>query len=498
MDENLNAVGPNPTQSVSLSMESNSSKDNTSNNNLKNKFLLTILILAIIIPLFMMFFRENMASVIEELAVPSKAALVKKFKRLNNDELTTTGFPYNNLQNNNAYNKVLNINKPSILWKYENPSFTLPTIYDNKAYISDYYKNDQTYILSLDDGKVLWASKDKDSSNYPLTIGLGSIYGTKCNNGQYSICSLDSGDGSILWRFKTRQVQESGAETVSYFNARQTSDIKLDKNVIYFTAEDNYLYALDAITGEKLWDFSDKPYEVGSLSPMKGFAIDGNLLFLYNGSGIFYALDASNGTIVWKTSLNIPHDKYYGYAFSPVVASNRVFLPIFDGTMYVLNEETGKLVWKFKLPITRKSSAAYSYISEPSVYSSSVYLSDNVGYLHELAVEDGKEIRKVFLGDYRLSTPIITPEQIYIMSTNENLSVALSLYAKQEGILSEKPKSILFDIDRKTFDQKWAFELDSSCDSACSGLDVQRFPTVFQDKLLVPGGSFLYLVGESN
>jgi outer membrane protein assembly factor BamB len=492
MEENLNLIVSTPSQNTILQGTSMF----VSKKNRKKKYLLTIFVIVIAIPLLLFLFRVNIEILIEDLSIPQKAELVKRFQQINSGELNNTALPYKNLQNNNVYDVALNISNPKIVWQHQSSGSSIPVIYNNNVYFNDY--QDYGSVLALADGKEIWKYKNNISNNYPLSLALSNLYGTtNCGRSYpfYTICSIDPSTSKILWRFKTREVQQAGAESVAHFYARRTSDIKIANDIVYFTAEDNYLYALNAVTGEKIWEFTDKPYEVADLSTLKGFAIDNNLLFVYNGVGKFYALDTSIGKVVWDIALNLPQ---YTYSHNPVVANGKIFLPLFNGTMYVFDEVTGEKLWEYTSTKLRKTTGAYSYISEPAVHENSVYISDNAGYLYELNAADGREVNKLSLGNYSLSTPVITQNQIYILSTGENLSKAMSLLDVQDGVLSVKSKSVLFGIDRKSLKQKWSFDLTGDCANNCSWDNGQRFPIIFQDKLLVAGGTSLYLVADGN
>lgn len=457
-------------------------------------FLLLILIISILIPLLLVLFRTNIENLQYESSIPKQEELSVRHKRLNAEQIAETASSYKNTQNNNVYDDDIFIHNPKILWKHSGIGF-LPIIYNNRIYVGNSINGDYISVLSLADGIKL--KTFNGSNNHPLAGGLYGLYGTKCgiHGFDYQVCSIDPDSGKVLWRFRTREVEQVNAESIAHFFARQTSDVKIFNSIAYFTAEDNYLYALNAITGEKIWEFTDEPYDVGYFyAPMKRFAIDDNSLFVYSGKGKLYALDAISGKQIWNTSINQSEE---WPSLHPVVGGGKILLPLFNGTLLAFDEKTGQKKWEYTFHKTRKiREFSSSYISEPVIDKNSVYISDNTGYLYELDMNDGKEINKIYLGDYRLSNPVVTQDQIFILSTDKNLSESIGIFDTEDGILSTVPKSVLFAIDKRSFKQKWFLELDATCSSSCSA-DPVRFLTIYQDKLLVPAGTSLYLIGDT-
>ena len=109
-------------------------------------------------------------------------------------------------------------------------------------------------------------------------------------------------------------------------------------------------YALDVATGNVVWHNADVG---GTSSP----AVDRGVVYVYDGGAILHALDAVTGDEIWQEETD-PNQYAAGYS-SPVVANDRVIVgvssteeyvadysPTFRGSLVAFDRETGAEVWR--------------------------------------------------------------------------------------------------------------------------------------------------------
>jgi quinohemoprotein ethanol dehydrogenase len=177
-------------------------------------------------------------------------------------------------------------------------------------------------------------------------------YGGALNNQRYS--TLD--------QIKTDNVGElRGAWLSRLGSARGTkyifeADPLVIDGVMYIPTGNDDIFALDAKTGRKLWEyFSDIP-QVNDLIccgwDNRGVASGQGMIFSGQLDGSFVALDQQTGRIAWRTQLEDYHDgfsitgatRYYdGLVFTGMSgAENGV-----RGRLYALDAKTGREVWRF-------------------------------------------------------------------------------------------------------------------------------------------------------
>jgi alcohol dehydrogenase (cytochrome c) len=125
--------------------------------------------------------------------------------------------------------------------------------------------------------------------------------------------------------------------------------------VMYFTAANGVAFAIDARSGRQLWKYS-YPMPKGELlangTVNRGFAILGNRLFMATPDAHLLALDARTGQLLWNTEIE-DNKKGFGATMAPLVVGNKVIAGVgggeygIRGFLDAYDPETGKRVWRF-------------------------------------------------------------------------------------------------------------------------------------------------------
>jgi outer membrane protein assembly factor BamB len=108
--------------------------------------------------------------------------------------------------------------------------------------------------------------------------------------------------------------------------------------VVYVTASDKTLYALNQATGNTIWSHS-----VGGQYPRSGLAFNRGEVFALNSSGLLTAFDPMTGAIDWSKQL--PGQFFFSSA--PTAAGGIVYAGGAGGggTLYAVRESDGRLLW---------------------------------------------------------------------------------------------------------------------------------------------------------
>lgn len=128
--------------------------------------------------------------------------------------------------------------------------------------------------------------------------------------------------------------------------------------VMYTSAQEGRVFALNAATGARLWDFL--PQVDGQVNRAvccdavnRGVAVWKGRVYVAALDGVLYSLDAKTGAVVWKQDTIIDHTRGYSSTGAPQVAGNVVVIgnagAEFDARGYVsaYDVETGKFAWRF-------------------------------------------------------------------------------------------------------------------------------------------------------
>ena len=174
--------------------------------------------------------------------------------------------------------------------------------------------------------------------------------------------------------------------------------------IVYAVSLDKNLYALNATTGSKLWNFSDT-YALYSAPSI----VDGIVYF--GGLSCVWALNSTSGTLIWRAATNSPNCTVQS---SPAVVGGTVYIGSSDEYLYALNASTGNRLWAFK------SSGLVT--SSPAVVDGVVYAASTNGYLYAVDAQSGRLLWSFQAGWEPInSSPAVVAGIIYFGSWDGNV-----------------------------------------------------------------------------
>jgi alcohol dehydrogenase (cytochrome c) len=124
--------------------------------------------------------------------------------------------------------------------------------------------------------------------------------------------------------------------------------------VLYLNNMGNIIQALDAATGELIWE-----NRVGPVAPtgdaMRGLAIFDDKLFIATTDARLVALDARNGQIAWETIIGDRTEGAFGASSGPIVIGGKVLQGMGDCTLFrkekcfigAYDANDGRQLWRF-------------------------------------------------------------------------------------------------------------------------------------------------------
>jgi alcohol dehydrogenase (cytochrome c) len=134
----------------------------------------------------------------------------------------------------------------------------------------------------------------------------------------------------------------------------ETAPIVVD-GVMFLTTSYNHVYAVDATTGKEFWHYKHKmgPVTTFCCGPNnRGVAVSGGKLFMGTLDAKLVALDAKTGNLLWETQIADP-EKGYSETMAPTVVDNKVLIGTnggeygIRGFVKAFNADDGKLLWTF-------------------------------------------------------------------------------------------------------------------------------------------------------
>jgi alcohol dehydrogenase (cytochrome c) len=134
----------------------------------------------------------------------------------------------------------------------------------------------------------------------------------------------------------------------------ETAPIVVD-GVMFLTTSYNHVYAIDAVTGKQFWHYKHKmgPVTTFCCGPNnRGVAISGNRLFMGTLDAKLVALDAKTGNVLWEKQIADP-EKGYSETMAPTVVDGKVLIGTNGGEYGVrgflkaYDAQSGDSLWTF-------------------------------------------------------------------------------------------------------------------------------------------------------
>ncbi|NML30502.1 pyrroloquinoline quinone-dependent dehydrogenase [Paraburkholderia antibiotica] len=129
----------------------------------------------------------------------------------------------------------------------------------------------------------------------------------------------------------------------------------VSNGVMFLTTSYNHVYAIDATTGKEFWHYKHKmgPVTTFCCGPNnRGVAISGDRLYMGTLDAKLVALDAKTGNVLWQSEIADP-DEGYSETMAPTVVDGKVLIGTnggeygIRGFVKAFDANSGKLLWTF-------------------------------------------------------------------------------------------------------------------------------------------------------
>lgn len=206
------------------------------------------------------------------------------------------------------------------------------------------------------------------------------------------------------------------------------SHLRLADGVLYVSAMDGSLSAVDASTGKLLWTAKTSGYCHSSPCVLEHWVVVGSA------DGNVYAFDRDDGDRVWRTATGGP---VYS---SAAVAQEILAIASGDGSVYGLVPETGEHVWRYDLPDSNTN-----FIQSPAAFDEDrFYFGAWDSHLYAIDAREGKLRWRAGCCDDRsfayspaIGGPVVLKDQVFVPA-NGNVLYA---FRTEDGRPSWKTKS---------------------------------------------------------
>jgi len=251
--------------------------------------------------------------------------------------------------------------------------------------------------------ELLWSKSSLSQIASSAAISPQKIVFQGAENG--SMYAFDAQTGGKIWEF------DSGAPIES------TPD--LADGMIFFGTDSGTVYALDEGTGMARWS-----YQTAGASNISSPAVCNGMVFVCSGGGggggCLYALDEASGTQEWNYSTG------GSISGSPAASSDTVFIGDSNGMLYALNMSDGTS--KFTVPVGPPEGDPPGPIaSTPVVADPLVYVTSTNGRVYGINMVSGTSVWHYVTGGPIISSPAVdTDRNILIVGSQDEYLYALN------------------------------------------------------------------------
>ncbi|HET7016060.1 MAG TPA: PQQ-binding-like beta-propeller repeat protein [Streptosporangiaceae bacterium] len=185
---------------------------------------------------------------------------------------------------------------------------------------------------------------------------------------------------------------------LDFYNQRYSTAAVANGTVFLGSTAQEKLFAFGTAAGQQKWMFQTNA-NVGAAPTVA----DG---VIYAASDQLYAVNADTGEKIW----NFPAASTFS---SPAVSNGIVYVGSSDGNVYAVAAASGLKVWKF--------TTQGRVFSSPAVSGGTVYVGSNDGNIYALDATSGQEKWHFDIGDFVLSSPAVAGGVVYVGGLDHKL-----------------------------------------------------------------------------
>jgi alcohol dehydrogenase (cytochrome c) len=217
-----------------------------------------------------------------------------------------------------------------------------------------------TYVKMLQAHAHLTKDHDPEASRSAIQVSSARLQAAGTNPGEWLTYSgsYNGWRHTSLAEITPANVARLRMRWISQFDIAdpviEATPLVID-GVIFMTADAGHVLALDAKTGNLIWEYkrpipSGLPLAYGRVN--RGLAVYGSTLFFGGLDGYLVAIDAHEGKVVWQTSVASPSDGY-SITGAPLVVNHSVIVGISGGEFRIrgflaaYDVSTGQQQWRF-------------------------------------------------------------------------------------------------------------------------------------------------------
>jgi len=306
----------------------------------------------------------------------------------------------------NSYIHAINLANGSERWHYPAEASAAITFYarptltaDGQLIVGGY--DNVLYSLNPENGQLNWSFEGAEGRYVGGALAAGDlIFAPSADHRLYAL----NLNGTLAWA--------TPFETGEPIWAAPSADENCD--CVYLASMDHKVYALEAQSGNLLWQTDDLG---GAIVSAPAISADHNL-YVGTFANELVALNAKNGRELWRIATE---NWIWG---SPAVAGDRLYFGDLDGKFYAVDRLTGQSQWQIQ--------PGSAIVGTPLVTNEGIFFTTEEGSLVSVNPEGAIRWNQPF-EDNLHAGPVAAGETILVTSSNpENLLIAVDANGVQK------------------------------------------------------------------
>lgn len=234
------------------------------------------------------------------------------------------------------------------------------------------------------------------------------------------------------------------------------SPVVVDKT-LYVGSSDGKLYALDAVYGEKKWEFDTG----GKIKIWTSPVVEGGVVYVSNYGRKLFAVSSTDGSLLWQ--MELPSS----IASSPAISGDNVFLGTFDNHLYAIDRTNGKEKWSFE--------GGNWFWSTPIVKDGMVYAGCLDNKVYAIDASTGRQLWQFVADGPIVSKPVLANNlivvasqagDIYVLDSDKGnlvqsihvgFPVMATLFVEDNMIYVHAGNLCVYGIDMQSGEKVWEF-----------------------------------------
>jgi len=268
-----------------------------------------------------------------------------------------------------------------------------------KIYAANGYK--QLLCIKPDTGELIWSKELPSPSRSAPTVSSGKIYVITLDN---HLIAMSEKDGEILWTY-------SGIKTNT--NLLGSAAPTVDPDLVVLPLSTGELIGLRPENGQIAWHDNiasaaavDTAFTISDIRAQP--VIDQGLVYASSYSGRMVALDAVTGQRVWQQQI--------GSTEMPWSAGDAIYIIDKDQKLIALNRKTGGIYWIKNIQPDEKDKEDRPVWKGPILAGGRLIIASNKGKLLEINPQNGDLIRRIKIGDGVVLSPLVANKTLFLLT----------------------------------------------------------------------------------